>query len=101
LDTFAFTFASVVFCAPLQLVAPFSGNHFGHVMSKACQYVTNDIKIGVGMNERVAKAQSALQKTITWTKNLGKGRQEWESTCKVIGLRPRKFKTLVDALLTP
>jgi hypothetical protein len=26
-------------------------------------------------------AQSTLQKTITWTKKLGKGRQEWEVAC--------------------
>jgi hypothetical protein len=57
-------------------------------MSKACQYATNDINIGVGMKEMCSKVQSALQKTITWTKKLGKGRQEWESTCKETGLRP-------------
>jgi hypothetical protein len=53
---------------------------------KECQYATNDIKIGVGMKEvNVTEDQSALQKTITWTKKSGKGTQEWESTCKETG----------------
>jgi hypothetical protein len=47
-------------------------------MSKACQYAINDTKIGVRMKETNAiEAQSDLQKTITWTNKLGKGRQEW------------------------
>ncbi len=62
LNTFPFAFASVVFCTPLQLVAPFSGTHFGHVMSKACQYATNDIKIGVGMKEMYSKSSKCLAK---------------------------------------
>jgi len=49
LNTFVFAFTSVVFCASLQLVAPFNGTRFGHVMFKACQYATNDTKIRVGM----------------------------------------------------
>jgi len=53
---------------------------------KECQYATNDITIGVGMKEvNVTEDQSALQKTITWTKKSGKGTQEWESTCKETG----------------
>jgi hypothetical protein len=40
----------------------------------------------------VAKVQNDLQKTITWMKKLGKGRQDWEFACKEIGLRPWKLK---------
>jgi hypothetical protein len=29
-------------------------------------------------NVNVKEAQNGLQKTITWTKKYGKGRQEWE-----------------------
>jgi len=65
-------------------------------MSKACQYATNDDKIYVGLrNVNVKKAQSELQKTITWTKKSGKGRQEWEWACFESGMRHRKLKTHV------
>lgn len=40
-------------------------------------------------------AQAALQKTITWTKNSGKGHIESEKVCVDVGLSPRKLKTLV------
>jgi hypothetical protein len=33
-------------------------------------------------------------------KKLGKGRQEWESACKEIGLKPQKFKTLIKIRFT-
>jgi hypothetical protein len=95
LNTFAFAFTSVVFCAPLQLVAPFTGTCFGHDMSKACQYATNDTKIGVGMKEMCSKSSKCLVENHYMDKELGKGRQEWESTCKEIGLRLWKLKTLV------
>jgi hypothetical protein len=36
-----------------------------------------------------------LQKTITWTKKLGKSRQEWELACKKVSLKPQKLKTLM------
>ncbi len=49
LNTLVSTFISIISCAPLQLATPFNGTCFGYVMSKACQYAINDIKIGVGM----------------------------------------------------
>ncbi len=50
-------------CAPLQLSSPLNGTCFGHVMSKACQYATNDSKVRVGMkNVSLAKAEYVLQK---------------------------------------
>jgi hypothetical protein len=40
--------------------------YFGHVMSKACQYVTNKTKVGVAMKEvNLKDAKIELQKTIT------------------------------------
>ncbi len=66
LNTLAFTLTNVVSCALLQLVTPFNGTYFGHVMFKTCHYAINDIKIGFGMKKMsVIEAQSALQKTIT------------------------------------
>ncbi len=36
---------SIISCETLNLLVPFHGACFGHVMSKAGQYVTNDDKI--------------------------------------------------------
>jgi hypothetical protein len=33
------------------LLQPFVGFCFGHAISKACQYATNEAKVGVGMKE--------------------------------------------------
>jgi len=73
LNTFTFAFASVVFCAPLQLVAPFTGTHFGHVMSKAWQYATNDTKIGVGMKEACSKSSKCFAKNHYMDKEIREG----------------------------
>jgi hypothetical protein len=35
----------------------------------------------------VKEVQSDLQKTITWTKRFGKGRQEWEWACSERGMQ--------------
>jgi hypothetical protein len=89
LNMLAFALTSVVSCELLQLPSPFSGTCFGYAISNACQHAINDIKLVVGMKEvNVAKAQNALQKTITWTKKLSKGRQEGELACKEVGLEP-------------
>ncbi len=45
------TFTFIMSCEPLQLFQLFVGFCFGHVMSKACQYAMNEIKVGVGMKE--------------------------------------------------
>jgi hypothetical protein len=59
-------------CAPLQLATPFNGTCFGYVMSKACQYAINDIKIGVGMKEmNVEKVQNALKTNHDMDKEVG------------------------------
>jgi hypothetical protein len=51
LNFFTTTFTFVMSCELLQLAQPFVGFYFGHVMSKACQYATNEIKVGVGIKE--------------------------------------------------
>jgi len=62
---------------------------FGHVMSKACQYAINDDKASKSLMEvNVKNAQATLQKTITWTKKFGEGRQEWEKAYIECGLPP-------------
>lgn len=73
---------SIVSCGPLQLAQPYAGTCFGHVMSNCCQYATNEDKICNQMHEiSLEDAQAVLQKTITWTKKLNKGRQEWVKAC--------------------
>jgi hypothetical protein len=47
------------------------------------------------MEVNMKDAQATLQKTITWTKKFGEGRQEWEKACIECGLPPQKLKTLV------
>jgi hypothetical protein len=51
LISFTTTLTCVVSCEPLQLLQLFASFRFGHVMSKACQYATNETKAGVGMKE--------------------------------------------------
>jgi hypothetical protein len=66
LNSFTITFTFVVSCEPLQLLQPFFGFHFGHVISKACYCVMNEAKVGVDMKEVSFKyVQVVLQKPIT------------------------------------
>ncbi len=51
LNSFTTTLTSIMSCEPLQLLQPFVGFCFGHVMSKACQYAMNEAKVGAGMKE--------------------------------------------------
>ncbi len=43
----------------------------------------------------IKRCQSILQKTITWTKKSGKGRQKWQKTCLDMDIHPHKLKILV------
>lgn len=44
------------------------------MLSKTYQYVTNYNKVSIGLRQvSVKDAQTSLQRTITWGKNLGKG----------------------------
>jgi hypothetical protein len=66
----------VVIGYPFQKKYLFLGSCFGHARSKACQYAFNDSKVCVGFLEVSLKnVQTSLQKTITWTKIFGKGKQ--------------------------
>ena len=61
-----------VSCDILGLAKPFSSACFGHIMSKVCQYATNDEQMCKGMKEVSLKnAQKSLQSCITWTKKSG------------------------------
>ncbi len=81
------TLCSIVDCHLLKLQQVYEGMCFGHIMSKTCQYATNDEKVTTSLKRVNVKAtQRNLQKTITWTKKLGKGKQEWERACVERGL---------------
>lgn len=96
LTTMASSLSEVVSCEPLGLTRPYAGVCFGHVMSKACQYATDDSKVCRDFKEiSLKEVQSALQKTITWTKKSGKGRIEWEAACRDTNISPRKLRTPV------
>ena len=96
LATFERALQLIVSCDILGLAKPFSSACFGHIMSKVCQYATNDEQMCKSMKEVSLKnAQKSLQSCITWTKKSGKGRQEWEKACIDVGLPTRKLKTPV------
>ncbi len=56
------TLTFIVSCKPLQLPQPFANVCFGQVMSKACQYVMNETKVGVGMKEVSLKDVQVISK---------------------------------------
>ncbi len=61
----------IIICQPLTFNHVYEGAYFGHVMSKVCQYVTNDDKVSKGlMQVNVKDAQVALQMAITLTKTI-------------------------------
>ncbi len=73
---------SIVSCDMLGLEEIFKGICFGHAFSKACQYATTKEEVCKDLRYVLIKdAQGDLQKCITWPKEFGKGRQEWEKTC--------------------
>jgi len=81
LTSMAISLHSIVYCQPLKLQQIYEGSCFDHVMSNACQYATNDDKfLGLKLLN-VENVQINLQKLITWTKILRKGRLEWEKMC--------------------
>jgi hypothetical protein len=53
------------------LTTPFVRSYWEHAMSKWCQYATYDINVNFHK-----KMSIYLQKTITYTRKSGKGRQE-------------------------
>lgn len=94
LNTLVFAPSIVFSCESLQLDTPFIGTCFGHVMSKTCQYFTNDVKLCVGIKEMALKnVQQTIWKTITSTKKSQKGQQEWDKACIKARLPTRNLKT--------
>jgi hypothetical protein len=87
LATLNSSLSNAISCGVLQLERSCSGVCFGHLMSKVCQYATNEDVVCQGMKEiSLKEAQSTFQKTIMWMKKSSKGRQEWEATCHEISL---------------
>ncbi len=66
---------SIVDCEPLKLLRVYDDTCFRHVMSKACQYVTNDDKISAGLKSVNVKDAHMLvyKKQLPKPKSLGKG----------------------------
>ncbi len=96
LSGMAATLYSIINYEPLKILKVQEGTCFGHAMSKACQYATNDEKVYVGLrNVNVKEVQSGLQKTITWTKKFGKWKQEWEWACFENAMGYGKLKAFV------
>jgi RNase H-fold protein (predicted Holliday junction resolvase) len=63
-------------------------------MSIIVQYAIDDAKVYQGFSKISLKAiQTSLQKTITWTKKLRKGKQEWKNVYIIVGLPTRMLKT--------
>lgn len=72
----------------------FQGNFFGHVFSKACQYViTNETFCKNLKFISIKFAQSDLQKCITWRKNFGNNKQGWNKACLDFYLPLRKLNS--------
>jgi hypothetical protein len=49
LTSMAITLCSIVHCCPLKLQRVYEGACFSHIMSKICQYVTNDEKVIISL----------------------------------------------------
>lgn len=80
-------------CQILGMLTPFVGPWWGHVMSKCCQYATNDTNVCVSfILISIKLAQFVLQKTIISTKKNGKGWQEWHKACLDVGVFPWKLQ---------
>ncbi len=56
LISMAITSRSIVDYCPLKLQWVYEGMCFGHIMSKACQYATNDEKVTAGLKQINVKA---------------------------------------------
>jgi hypothetical protein len=66
------TLKFIIPCEPSSLLVPFDGAWFGHPMSKAAQYATNDDKNSKDLAPiNVKFAQLSFQSCITWPKKLG------------------------------
>ncbi len=64
LNTFTNALTNVVSCVPQMLWQPCVGSCYGHVMSKCCQYATNNLKFSGAHEGGVNKSWIKLYKTI-------------------------------------
>ncbi len=66
---------SIVKCEIFGLDESFQGACFGHVFSKACQYVTTNEKVCKNLKlVSIKSTQLDLQRCITWPKRYGNGK---------------------------
>jgi hypothetical protein len=66
-------FKQIVSFEKLVILASFEGVCFGHALSKACQYVTSNEKVSLGLQlVNIKFAQSSIQTCITWPKRIKK-----------------------------
>jgi hypothetical protein len=89
LNTITNALTTIVSYVPLMLPPLYVGNCYGHVMSKCCQHVINNLKVFNLTRDTCV----STQKTITWTKKGKKGRHEWAKAYIYAYLHPQKLKT--------
>ncbi len=69
----AMTLQFIVDCEPLKMLRVYIGTCFGHVMSKACQYATNDDKVLVDYFNEFERCLGWITNNHYMNKNQGKG----------------------------
>ncbi len=93
----ATTLHSIIDYEPMKILKVYEGTCFGHVMSNACEYVTNDDKVFVGLEHvNVKDAQASLLKAITLIKKFGRGREECEWAYVKVGCNTQKKNSCED-----
>ncbi len=94
LATCAQALKAVVSCVNLDKAKPFDGHCFGHTLSRVCQYVIFDEKVGFGLlYASIKSTQVDVQKCITWPNKSNNRQQAWEKACVNFGLNPHTFNT--------
>jgi hypothetical protein len=75
LNSMTIALKSIVKCEIFGLDESFQGACFGHVFSKACQYVTTNEKVCKNLKlVSIKSTQLDLQRCITWPKRYGNGK---------------------------
>ncbi len=73
MQTCAGVLDSMFLCKSLTTLEPFHGFHFGHALSKVCQYVITNDKMVHGLSyTSIIAMQINTQQCIIWLKILGK-----------------------------
>lgn len=68
-------------CVTLMLPQPYASSCYGHVMSKCCQYVINNLKVYDSMKDMSIKCVITKNYYMDQKKK-GGGRQEWAKACR-------------------